>query len=77
MTGSSAEKTCRQSIYSAHIRDINSFIIEGKTAVEWIWLPGNRIKILFYLEKGCTNLRDLSLIIYTHSHIDHYGMQRT
>ena len=53
---------------------VNSFIVKGeKTVIVDTGYPGNAEKILRFLYKNLIKLEDVSLIILTHAHIDHYG----
>jgi glyoxylase-like metal-dependent hydrolase (beta-lactamase superfamily II) len=53
---------------------VKSFIVKGeKTIIVDTGYPGNGNKILHYLHKNSIKSEDVSLIILTHAHIDHYG----
>jgi hydroxyacylglutathione hydrolase len=71
----SAERTrLLFSIIPLRLGVINSFIIKGKKAVLVdTGYPGNADKILRHLERNHIYPGDLSLIILTHGHIDHYA----
>jgi len=53
---------------------VKSFIVKGEKAVIVdTGYPGKGQKILRYLHKNLIKPEDVSLIILTHAHIDHYG----
>ena len=53
---------------------VTSFIIKGeKSVIIDTGYPGNGNKILRYLHKNSIKPEDISLIVITHGHIDHYG----
>jgi glyoxylase-like metal-dependent hydrolase (beta-lactamase superfamily II) len=53
---------------------VKSFILKGeKSVIVDTGYPGNGNKILRYLHKNFIKPQDVSLIILTHGHIDHYG----
>jgi hydroxyacylglutathione hydrolase len=53
---------------------VKAFLIKGKqTIIVDTGYPGNGDKILRYLHKNFIKPEDISLIILTHGHIDHYG----
>ncbi|MDP3296878.1 MAG: MBL fold metallo-hydrolase, partial [Thermodesulfovibrionia bacterium] len=53
---------------------VKSFIVKDKkTVIVDTGYPGNAEKILRFLYKNLIKLEDVSLIILTHAHIDHYG----
>lgn len=53
---------------------VNSFIVKGrKTLIVDTGYHGNGEKILRHLHKNSIKTEDVSLIILTHAHIDHYG----
>jgi glyoxylase-like metal-dependent hydrolase (beta-lactamase superfamily II) len=53
---------------------VKSFIVKGeKIVIVDTGYPGNGNKILHYLHKNFIKPQDVSLIILTHAHIDHYG----
>jgi glyoxylase-like metal-dependent hydrolase (beta-lactamase superfamily II) len=53
---------------------VNSFIVKGeKTVIVDTGYPGNEDRILSFLHKNLIKTEDVSLIILTHAHIDHYG----
>ena len=53
---------------------VKSFIVKGKkTVIVDTGYAGNGNKILRYLNENFIKPEDVSLIILTHGHIDHYG----
>ena len=54
---------------------VKSFIVKGEKTVIIVdtGYPGNGDRILHYLHKNLIKPADISLIILTHGHIDHYG----
>ena len=53
---------------------VKSFIVKGeKTVIVDTGYAGNGDKILRYLHKNLIKPEEVSLIILTHAHIDHYG----
>ena len=53
---------------------VKSFIIKGeKTVIIDTGYPGNGNKILHNLQENSIKPEDISLIVITHGHIDHYG----
>ena len=62
------------SIVPIKLGPVKSFIIKGKkTIIVDTGYQGNGDKILRCLHKNLIKLEDVSLIILTHAHIDHYG----
>lgn len=53
---------------------VNSFIVKGKkTIIVDTGYPGNANKIISHLHENSIKPEDVSLIVLTHGHIDHYG----
>lgn len=62
------------SIIPIRLGIVKSFIIKGeKTVIVDTGYAGNGNKILHNLHENSIKLEDISLIIITHGHIDHYG----
>ena len=63
-----------QSVIPIKLGLVNSFIVKGeKTVIVDTGYAGNGEKILRHLHKNSIKTEDVSLIILTHAHIDHYG----
>lgn len=63
-----------QSVIPIKLGIVNSFIVKGeKTVIVDTGYAGNGDKILRYLHKNLIKPEEVSLIILTHAHIDHYG----
>ncbi len=77
MTSNSVETICLPSIIPLKLGLVNAFILKGKRAVLVdTGYAGNSGKIIRHLSRNSIDLRDLSLIILTHGHIDHHGSAR-
>jgi hydroxyacylglutathione hydrolase len=63
-----------QSVIPVKLGIVNSFVIKGEKAVVVdTGYPGNGDKLLRCLQKNLIKPEDVSLIVLTHGHIDHYG----
>jgi hydroxyacylglutathione hydrolase len=74
MTNNNSFRHRIQSVIPIKLGVVNSFIIQGeKSVIVDTGYPGNGNRILRHLSANAVNIADISLIIITHAHTDHYG----